>query len=211
MTPAQMSLCASGPRLRRQQRRRAQHHWCPSIDLRDGLFGPPDHGGEIQPVGSGGHIRRQVPRATFDESHGANSIAPSRMRDTDSELRQPAPQLALAFRPRLPGVFEDLVGVERAILTEQPVRLDQRLARRAADALGLPADPDGSVRQRAAQRIPRTGVASRACSPPRSSAGIGRSIVAHRPSFPERSRQRFVPHRAPRTSKWSTGLTAGRR
>jgi hypothetical protein len=106
------------------------------------------------------------------------------MRYADSELRQSAPELALGFRLRLPGVFENFVGVERAAATEQPVRLDQRLARRTADAFGLPGDTDGSVCQRATQRIPRTGVASWARAFGQRCPGIGCSIFAHVLSFP---------------------------
>jgi hypothetical protein len=51
------------------------------------------------------------------------------MGQADCKLGQPLPQLAFAVRSRLPGSLQDLVGVERASVVEQPLSFNQTFVR----------------------------------------------------------------------------------
>lgn len=97
--------------------------------------------------------------APAQQPRPALPVAARRVREADRELREPLPQVAFRLGARLPGVLEDLVGVEGHPGVEEPLRLAQGLGGGAHDALGLPGHSLGPVGQGAAE--PVTG----ACAP----------------------------------------------
>jgi hypothetical protein len=83
------------------------------------------------------------------------------MGQTHGDLRQTAPQFALALRGSLPGALQHLVRVERATRIEQSLRLGKGLVRGSARTSGTPRDPGRVARKRPTEFVARAGVAGR--------------------------------------------------
>ena len=64
-------------------------------------------------------ISGHPPRAPAEQSRGAMSVTPPRMREAHRDLGEPLPQVPLGGRRGLPRRFEHLVRMERAALVEQ--------------------------------------------------------------------------------------------
>ena len=101
-----------------------------------------------------------VAGAPAQQRHRAARVAAPGVREADRDLGEAAPQLA--FRPRngLPGRLEDLVGVERPALGEQPAAELGRLGGRDDQVVGDARHVlRGRPGKRPAKLVPRARVA----------------------------------------------------
>ncbi len=86
-------------------------------------------------------------------------VAPLRVCDADSKLRQATPEIALGLGGRLPRCFEHLMRAERAPVIQKALGLGQRRRRWQGDVLGYGFDATDTVRQWPAVVVARASVA----------------------------------------------------
>src|SRR5688572_20841487 len=84
--------------------------------------GPGPERRDVDPVRGRRRVRRDVPRAALQQGRRPPAVSAGGVGQPDGELGQAAPELTLALRRGLPGILEDLVGVEGATGVQQPLR-----------------------------------------------------------------------------------------
>ena len=132
-----------------------------------------------------GRVLAHVPGAAAQQGDRAAGVAAAGVGQADRDLREAPPELAVRGRGRLPGGLEDLVGVERVALGQQPAAELGRLGRGDHQVVGDARHVLGARRrpgERAAELVARPRVPRPAARVPvpRGSAGLARRAARHR-------------------------------
>ncbi len=94
------------------------------------------------------------------EQHRSTDAVPTKgVGQAHCKLCQPLPEVAFGIRGCFPEGLQDLVGVERAALVQQPLGFGKTFVRRQDKALGNTLDPGVPTAKGAAKRIAGAGVA----------------------------------------------------
>jgi hypothetical protein len=114
---------------------------------------------DVQTVRGLGSVWVDSVCATAQQRHRAPRVAPLHVGETDRELRQALPQLAVLPLGRLPHSLKYLVGMKGITVVDQALGLLHRIVRAEHDILGNPIDTGCTTWQRPALGIAGTGVA----------------------------------------------------
>ncbi len=114
---------------------------------------------DVQSMWRVGSVGVDPVRTAVQQCRRAPRVAALHVGETDRELRQALPQLAVLPRSCLPDPLEHLVSVERVTVVDQLLGLAHRIVRAQRDILGNPVDPLRTMWQRPALGISGSGVA----------------------------------------------------
>lgn len=134
-----------------------------------------------RPVG----VARDVVGPTSQHGRASDLVPAKGMGQTDSKLSQPLPEATFGIWGSPPAGLQDLVGLERAALVQQPLSLNQTFVRCQDKIIGNTDDSRLATAKGASKFIARAGVT-------RTTAFVAISINAHGASwlpFSSRSRK----------------------
>jgi len=111
---------------------------------------------EVQPVGGAptGAVRSESARTPLNQPESTDAVAARGVRQADTKLREPLPQVPLLSRTTLPACLQDLMRSKRPARLHQLSRNLQRLHGRQG-LLRHRLDTHSPVGQGPTQRIPR--------------------------------------------------------